>query len=235
MTTGWFQGCLGRISKKWSQAVALYRGSNTNVDSWIAAFIRSQWNFTKGLWKARNEHVNGVTGEEQVGIILQNLHAQVSRHYVSFAADPAYIVLQHHHLFTRRILAQRLQHSYNNITSWLRSVEEAKVVLAHHIYQEQEAAHIFFSTPITRDDHDNSTYFPSTTMSQSASITSVTTISSYKDASTILTTSSPGAFLYSDSLVSTTSITNTIKAPYQQTARSIHSLGFPKLTVVFSL
>jgi glutamate racemase len=126
---------------------------------------------------------HSIAADEQAGLILQQLHDKVRLYYHLFQSDSSFLLTCHHYLFTYRTLDQRLLQSIDHINSWLRSVEEAKQVLLHHIQQEQEAAGTFFSisTNLRGDTQEDSSYHPTGT-------TSLT--SAYLTPSTMFTTSS---------------------------------------------
>jgi hypothetical protein len=118
--------------------------------------------------------------------IMNNLHDQVRLHYQHFRDDQTYVLARHQILFTRRTLDQRLQHTYDHLRCWLRSVEEARQLLAFQVTQQRETSqrlHQFFS--VQQSSHD-STYAPSSTMEdetlasfpRTESTTSITTMSS---------------------------------------------------------
>ncbi len=72
---GWYHFCLGRISKKWYQAVTIYmkeeNGKRFNQDSWASMLITCLWRFAKQMWAHKNQVVHGQTAEEQAGIFLR--------------------------------------------------------------------------------------------------------------------------------------------------------------------
>jgi hypothetical protein len=49
-----------------------------------------------------------------------------------FNENQSFILQCHQYLFTDRTLDQHLFHSYDHISCWIRSVEEAILVVAHH-------------------------------------------------------------------------------------------------------
>jgi hypothetical protein len=124
------------------------------------------------MWGTRNQIVHGATAYDQAAVILQHLHEKVWQYYNQFQQDTSFLLPRHHHLFTRQTLDQRLSHSHNHLNSWLRSVEEARQVLAHQIHQEQAISRFFGSSGHHLDDaSDDSIYQPNL---GSPSITSTT-------------------------------------------------------------
>ena len=73
--------------------------------------------------------VHGESEAEQAEILLRPLHQQLHDYYRQFHEDPSFLLPRHHHLFTGRMLEQRLKHSYDHITCWLRTVKEAHLVV----------------------------------------------------------------------------------------------------------
>jgi hypothetical protein len=83
-TITWYQYCLGRISKKWAKAVALYSSPSFNSSSWASFLIRYNWVFIRSMWKTRNQIVHGAKVEEQADVILRDLHQKVHHYYQKF-------------------------------------------------------------------------------------------------------------------------------------------------------
>jgi hypothetical protein len=129
---GWFRLCLGRISLKWSRAAAAYHTSTHstfNGDRWAAAFILLVWKITRQLWHHRNQIVHGAMVEEVVSTQLSALHDKVTQMYWQYQETPSCILPHHEYLFTKCSLEHRLKMSYDSITCWIRSVEEACTIL----------------------------------------------------------------------------------------------------------
>jgi hypothetical protein len=81
-------------------------------------------------WSTKpNSVVHGESEAEQAEILLRPLHQQLHDYYRQFHEDPSFLLPRHHHLFTGRMLEQRLKHSYDHITCWLRTVKEAHLVV----------------------------------------------------------------------------------------------------------
>jgi len=105
-TIGWYQGCLGQISTKWAQTIDLYINSSLNGEYWASVYIKQSWTFIRGIWRARNQFVHGVTAVEHANIIMQKLHDNMRQHYAAFHSSPSYLLPRHHYLFTSRTLEQ---------------------------------------------------------------------------------------------------------------------------------
>jgi hypothetical protein len=115
---GWYQFCLGRISKRWHAAVSacLPPGTSFNSLQWGSLLISALWKFTKTLWIHRNGIVHGEDAEATASRILTGLRDQVRQHYRAFQQDESYVLSRHHYLFTSRTLDQRLNLSFDNVT-----------------------------------------------------------------------------------------------------------------------
>ncbi len=99
--------------------------------------------------------------------------------YDEHQSNPNIILPRHQHLFTSRTLDQRLQHNYDNITCWIRSVNEAKLALAHHVQQLRVQSSSFFTPAqfisharLTEEDSSSESYI----LSSNASISTYTTL-----------------------------------------------------------
>jgi hypothetical protein len=147
-TIGWFQFCLGRVGKSWHKAVqALLPPPQTHRRLvWGSNLVYALWQFTKSMWAHRNAIVHGIDSEEAATRILTGLRDQVHQHYQSFSVDAGYVLVRHQYLFTSRTLEQRLSMSYDYVTCWLRSVEEARAQLSTHIAAQKIVANRFFGT-----------------------------------------------------------------------------------------
>ncbi len=205
--------CLGRISKKWAAAVALYSSPSFHTSSWASLLIRYNWEFIRGMWKTRNQIVHGATVEEQTNVILRDLHQKVHHYYQKFQLEPSFLLPRHHHLFHRCTLDQCLTHSYDHITCWLKLVKEAEQVLAQHIHQQQALSALFSPPPRSRSNssHD-STYQPSNTSFTTSSLTLATentTLSSLDDDTTSLSSMSTIATFQNSSSSSSTQHSST--------------------------
>lgn len=180
-TVGWFQLFLGRISLKWEKAAHAYcsREGGTLTTAWSSNVIHQLWRFTRSMWNNRNSIVHGKDAETAATRILQDLYQQVRTLYEEYQSNPNIILSRHQHLFTSRTLNQRLQHSYDNITCWIRSVNEAKLALAHHVQQLSAQSSSFFTPAqfisharLTEEDSLSESYVPSS----NASISTYTTL-----------------------------------------------------------
>jgi hypothetical protein len=81
--------------------------------------------------------VHGADAEESAQRILTGLRDQVRQHYFAFKADESYVLARHRYLFTSHTLDQHLSLSYDNVTCWLRSVDEARHQLATQVAYQQ--------------------------------------------------------------------------------------------------
>jgi hypothetical protein len=171
-TIGWYQFCLGRISKRWEAAVqaCLPPAAKLNGQQWGSLLITALWQFTRSMWRHRNELVHGADAAANAQRILTSLRDQVCQHYQAYQLDPGYVLSRHMHLFTSRSLERRLQMSYDYVTCWLQSVDEARQQLANHIETQRMAAIQFFGPPprlkVQRDGLESGTssdseYIPS--------------------------------------------------------------------------
>ncbi len=95
------------------------------------------WQFTKQVWAHRNQAVHGQMVDEQADIILHWLRDKVQEYYTSNQADNTFVLPCHQHLFTHRMLDQRLWLTYDHLNSWIRSVEEARAALAYQMERER--------------------------------------------------------------------------------------------------
>jgi hypothetical protein len=167
---GWFQLCLGRISQLWSRAVTAYhKDTHPNYDGthWAGNFIHLVWKFTRQLWNHRNQIVHGDTVESTVTRQIHTLQEKVRLLYQRNQEEPAYILPRHEYLFTQRPLEYRLKLSYDAITCWIRSVEEAHAILDFQKRHHRETATVLFQSfrltrPTSNINHDSDyTYIPS--------------------------------------------------------------------------
>jgi len=145
---GWLNFSLGRISQIWEKAAGAYWSQESklvDLPYWSSQLIAALWHCTKALWGFRNQSVHGFTSEEEAQIILGKLQEQVRQHYISFSDNSAYILPRHHHLFTSRSLQERLQYSYDHLVYWLRSVDEARNILAFQESHLQSSSQQFFA------------------------------------------------------------------------------------------
>jgi hypothetical protein len=206
---GWYHFTLGRISSKWDAAVRCYRGQLDNLamtNVWATQAILLMWQYMRSIWTHRNSVVHGKDSEEAASRLLQHLHQEVERLYEEFRVNPAMLLSRHHHLFTSRTLEQRLRMPYDNITSWLRSVENARQDLALHISLLRSNSSGFFPPPsMTDDDSTDASYMPSLSSSSSSQATSLTDTTSTASLTTITSSSSHVSLTSSSTSHSSTS------------------------------
>ncbi len=127
---GWDQFLRGRVSSKWGQA---FNYLNTDrkqraddATQWTKNIILKLWEYSISLWKFRNGIVHGTTAKEQAEKRLASLRAQVTEEYQLYEADPFIVSPQYNSLFLKKTLQDRLKMSQDSLSSWLRSVKEAK-------------------------------------------------------------------------------------------------------------
>jgi hypothetical protein len=126
--------CMGRISKKWS-AVAIQYTKESDIEHdeyWASIIIRACWQYAKAVWKFRNEVMHGATVQDRADRLIATLQTKVRDFYAAYRENPQIVLSRHQYLFTSRPLEERLNGSYDITASWIRSVEEAILVLKHH-------------------------------------------------------------------------------------------------------
>lgn len=163
---------LGHISMKWEKAIQGYLPASEGYQAdnqWTTQAILLFWHFTKTMWTHHNSIVYGADAQQSAEIILWELRQQVRSLYQEYNNNPNIILPRHSSLFTARTLEQRLKHNYDNMTCWVRSVHEPKLVLAHHDRQLSEQSSRFFhhshpnNTSMQQEDTSSqSSYSPST-------------------------------------------------------------------------
>jgi len=103
-----------------------------------------------------NRILHGATTEKAAMRQLQEFQKVVSQLHSESEISPNMLLPRHHYLFLNKSLYHRLQQPYDDIWCWLRSVEEAHLVLLHQKDQHRMDAHWYFpSSP-------DSTYSAST-------------------------------------------------------------------------
>jgi hypothetical protein len=194
---GWFHFVLGRVSNKWTAAIALYRQSNAFAAPYyaISLLIDHLRTFTKAMWQHCNALILGATVEENAARVLSDLHHQLNYHYQQFQEDPTYVLARHQYLFLNRTKEQRLQHSYDYLVCWLRSVEEGRHSLAYHLRSLRSEAARFFP----HSDSSSSSYRPT---SSPSTCTSLIDTSQSSSTSSITSGSFSSSFSSSSLLVS---------------------------------
>jgi hypothetical protein len=89
--------------------------------------------------------LHGATAEEEANIVLNNLRGEVTSHYQHYSENNSYVLPRHAYLFLDITLSQRLACSYDYISCWLRSVTEARTILAHQEAHLRSSSAQFFS------------------------------------------------------------------------------------------
>jgi hypothetical protein len=122
-----------------------------------ALLIGYLWRYAKSLWNFRNTIVHGATVEEQARKAITTLHEKVTGLYEDFNCNPDMVLSWHQELFTSRPLAQCLRSSYDTLSAWVRSVEEAIQVLNFQTERlREEAGPYFHDYDATEDESDSS-------------------------------------------------------------------------------
>lgn len=78
--------------------------------------------------------------EEQATQQLDALRHHITNYFQAYTDNPEMVLPRHHVLFTSRTLEDRLSSSYDIMAAWLRSVDEAVLVLHHHTTSLREVA-----------------------------------------------------------------------------------------------
>jgi len=218
-TIGWFQFCLGQVSKLWHRAVQAHlpKSQPYRPNHWGSNLVSALWIFIKGLWHHRNTIVHGASAEETAQRILSGLRDQVLQHYTRFNADNSYVLARHRYLFQSRTQDQRLSMSYDSLKCWLHSVDEARELQAFHIASQQANASLFFDLPTsslvhTSDTSDTEYIAPSAQGSDTTSLVTTLTHPSTRtgsSASTLLDTTNAWGFSSDDDDISSASIDTT--------------------------
>jgi hypothetical protein len=119
------------VSLKWGKAFSSFKsaGKPINIDStaWVKQLILKVWDYSTSLWKLRNSIVHGSTIAERQEKILSDLRLRVTEEYNSYEQDPFIVSPQFNSLFRKKSLEDRLRMGCDSLSSWLRSVKEAKV------------------------------------------------------------------------------------------------------------
>ena len=158
---GWYHMCLGRISKLWASALCQYKHPSPPLDGglhWVSQSILALWQYSRDLWKFRNEIVHGATVEAQAARRISTLRDTITMHYEAYATHSTIILPRHQFLFESRPLEERVRGSYDAMAAWIRSVEEAISVQQHNTAQQQALAQRFFpsTTGSGRDQTNDS-------------------------------------------------------------------------------
>ncbi len=144
---GWLHFGLGRISTKWADAARQYNALPLQPEAdlhWASILIAALWPFSKSLWTFRNEVVHGATIEEQAQRRITELHNKITAYYRAFQSNEHLVLQRHQYLFTTRTKEERLSSSYDNMSAWIRSVEEALHVVQQHIEAVKDVSRPFF-------------------------------------------------------------------------------------------
>jgi len=162
-----------RVSIKWSLAVQQYDNSFSRDSGlqWTSLFIAALWRYSKMLWRFRNEVVHGATVEEQVNLQLGGLQEKIKSFYQSYAIDSSMVLARHQFLFTTHTVDQRILGSYDSMAAWIRSVEEAILVLRYHEEALRASSGVFFPSQQVTDGEATDT-------DSTYSVTDHTTVSS---------------------------------------------------------
>jgi hypothetical protein len=67
--------------------------------------IAALWQYSRALWKTRNEHIHGATIEKQAQLLLEkNLRAKCTDYFEKYGENLAIILPRHAYLFTSKTL-----------------------------------------------------------------------------------------------------------------------------------
>jgi hypothetical protein len=143
---GWLHFLLGRISKYWERAYTQYMACTATASShWASFLITNLWICARTMWQHCNHIIHGATAAELAGKTLATIRSTVLTLFQEFRENPEAMLLpRHHYLFQVKSLSQRLSQPFHDINCWIRSVHEARLVLASNIEQQQENALYFF-------------------------------------------------------------------------------------------
>jgi hypothetical protein len=89
------------------------------------------------------------------------LKAKITEYYQAYSVTPFIVLARHQYLFTTHTVEEWIAGSYDSVAAWIRSVEEAILVLRYHEEANCEASAAFFpSRQVTahEDSEDDSTY-----------------------------------------------------------------------------
>jgi hypothetical protein len=125
---GWDHLLRGRISQKWSNAYQICTGTNNAIKTgqWTKHLIRALWYYSKSLWVYRNGVVHGHSKEEEKAREKERLQRLVEEEFKLYQGDQFIVSPQFAYLFSRRTKEERLQMDRDALSSWLRTVQEAK-------------------------------------------------------------------------------------------------------------
>jgi len=187
---GWYQFCLGRISMKWASAVHQYNRTlypDTGLH-WSSLLISALWKYSRTLWRFRNGIIHGATVAEQANKQIEQLRTKITNYYETYADNPDIVLPRHASLFTTKSMSDRLQATYDSMTAWLRSVEEAIQVVQHQEAMLRERTRTIFQSllPISSSDTDSTySYHTSTSLTSHTSLdnTVATTVTHHSSTS----------------------------------------------------
>ncbi len=132
---GWHQLYLGRVSAYWEKAYQVFSGTFAAEElafRWSVSFISALWEYTRCIWGQRNLFTHG-TEETQATQTIAAIQQRIKTLFAGFQEDSNMILSRHHHLFTSRSLADRLKQPFDDMTCWIRLVEEAQAIKEHHV------------------------------------------------------------------------------------------------------
>jgi hypothetical protein len=175
---GWEHFLRGRISLKWSSAYRASKGSykQRQIDAlpWAKGTILALWDYSTSPWKFRNGVVHGTSKEERAEKELISLQSQVEQQYRLYGTDKFLISPQFTSLFTKKTLQERLQMGRDSLSSWLRTVEEAKRHQQNFRKSLTKLPSRWFSSKVSHNASQGSTTDPTVNprpCSQSTSLT----------------------------------------------------------------
>ena len=190
---GWYYMCLGRASTKWAAAAQQFNTLPKSPDSalhWTSLLIAALWRFSKSMWQYRNEVVHGATVEEQAQWQIKSLKERITTLYQSHSENQNMLLPRHQYLFTQRTLAEILQSSYDYMSAWVRSVDEALLVLQHQEATQRDLAQMFFPHNLSESSSDGDSIYTYNTTNTHTS-TSLASTATTDISTTNFTTATP--------------------------------------------
>ena len=88
---GWYHFLMGRLSRRWGLAVALYNkqpNATLYQTSWTAQTVKFLWKYTRSQWAYHNTVVHGATDQEMVDKIKGKTIDKVKSLYTTYQSNP---------------------------------------------------------------------------------------------------------------------------------------------------
>jgi hypothetical protein len=142
--------------------------------------------------------------EEQALLQVNRMKEQIAAYYQTYSVTPTMVLARHQALFTTHTVAERMSGSYDSMAAWLRSVEEAMLVLRHQNEANRANSARFFPPPSAPHgvDTDTDTTYSATSLSSDTTLSLAPTDSTSTTQSTGSTNSVLVRSLNHDSLES---------------------------------